>query len=105
MLDLQPCIHFQEVKAALAIDQEFDGARVVIACRTRRLDGGLAHGAAHFEVLRHQWRWAFFDHLLMPPLDRAFALSEMDHIAMPIGEHLDFDMPRSLDEFLNVYLA
>ena len=30
----------------------------------------------------------------MPALHRAIALAEMDHVAVRVAEHLDFDMPR-----------
>ena len=35
----------------------------------------------------------------MAALDRAFALEQMDDIAMRIAEHLDLDMARFLDVF------
>ena len=37
----------------------------------------------------------------MAPLDRAFALAQIDDIAMLIAEHLDFDMARLLNKFLD----
>jgi len=49
MLDLQPRVHFQEVKAAVFVEQELDGAgvRVADALRhgsSRRRDGGPLRG-------------------------------------------------------------
>ena len=38
----------------------------------------------------------------MPPLQRAVALAEVNHIAVPIAEHLDFDMPGVADEMLQI---
>jgi len=33
----------------------------------------------------------------MPPLDRAFAFTQMDHIALLVGEYLDLYMTRPFD--------
>ncbi len=38
----------------------------------------------------------------MPPLNRALALEDVNRVAMRIGEHLHFDMPRLLQKFLDV---
>ena len=43
-----------------------------------------------------------FQHLLVAPLDRALALEQVDGIAVGIGEHLDLDVARLLDELLHV---
>ncbi len=37
-------------------------------------------------------RGGLLDQLLMPALDRAVPLAEMDHVAMLVGEHLDLDV-------------
>ena len=37
----------------------------------------------------------------MAPLQRTVALEEMDRIAVRVGEHLDLDMPRRRDVFLD----
>src|SRR5207245_9201438 len=39
------------------------------------------------------------DDLLVTALDRAFALAEMDDVAVRIAEQLDLDMPRLFDIF------
>src|SRR5437762_6189950 len=41
----------------------------------------------------------------MAPLDRALALEEVHGVAMRIGEHLDFDVPRPLDQPLDIERA
>src|SRR5690606_28266002 len=43
------------------------------------------------------------DDLLVAPLDRAFALAQMDHVAVTVGEDLNLDMARLLDELLDEY--
>ena len=41
----------------------------------------------------------------MTPLNRAFALEQMDDVAVMIGEDLEFDMTRPLDQSLDVERA
>src|SRR3546814_14930793 len=41
------------------------------------------------------------DLLLVAALDRAFALAEIDDVAVLVAEHLDFDMARVFDELFD----
>ena len=41
------------------------------------------------------------DDLLMPALDRAVTLEQMDDVAVGIAEHLHLDMTRALDVFFD----
>ncbi len=41
----------------------------------------------------------------MPPLDRTFALEERNHVAVLIGQHLELDVARVLNELLHVEFA
>jgi hypothetical protein len=50
-------------------------------------------------------RRRLLDDLLEPPLHRAFALEHMDDVSLPVAEHLDFDMARTLDIGLGVDTA
>ena len=99
MFDLEAGVHLQEVEVALTVHDELDRAgRAVV-------DGaGERHGAgAHFlaERLVDERARAFLDHLLVAALDRAFALAEMHGVAVCVGQHLDLDMARLLDIFLD----
>ena len=49
-------------------------------------------------------RRRFLDDFLMAALHRAIALAEMDRVALAVGEHLDLDVARVLEEFLHVDL-
>lgn len=40
----------------------------------------------------HEGAWAFFNDLLMPPLDGAFSLSKVDSISKAIAKDLHLDM-------------
>ena len=41
----------------------------------------------------------------MTPLDGAFALAQNLDVAVLIGQHLKFDVPRALDQLLHVNVA
>ena len=99
MLDLQSCVHFEKIEIALAIDDELDRAgRAVIdgAGQRHRLP---AHRLA-CQIVEERAR-RLLDDFLMPPLDRAFALAEIDNVAVRIAQNLDLDMPRLLDIFFD----
>ncbi len=99
MLDLQACIHLQEVEALVLTGDKFDRAGGIVFHRFRQRDRLFAHLAAGGLV--EQRRRRFLDHLLIAALDRTFALAEIDHVAMLVAQHLDFDMAGVDDEFLD----
>src|SRR5437660_7477973 len=47
----------------------------------------------------HAGRGRLFEHFLMAPLHRAVAFKERQTAALPVGEHLDLDMPGALEVF------
>ena len=49
-------------------------------------------------------RGRFLDDLLVAALHRAVALAEMDRVALAVGEHLNLDVARILEELLHVDL-
>ena len=85
---------------AVAVYQEFNRARVDIAHGAGRRHRRRAHlrSARRREVRRRR----LLDNLLVPPLDGAVALEEVDRVAVAIGEHLDFDVARLDQELLQV---
>ena len=46
-------------------------------------------------------RRRLLDDLLVAALDRAFALAQVDDVAVLVAEHLDLDVARVLDELLD----
>src|SRR3546814_1158080 len=100
---LKPRVHFEEIETLAggigARDDQFDRARAVITHRLRQRDRLLAHAFTHRR--RHERRRRFLDHLLVAALDRAFALAEIDDVAVLVAEHLDFDMARVFDELFD----
>ena len=99
MLDLQAGVHFKEIEALVLAGDEFDRAGGIVIHGLGERDGLLAHLLAGFLV--EQRRRGFLDHLLVAALDGAFALAEIDDIAVLVAQHLDFDMARVDDEFFH----
>src|SRR5687767_5343864 len=59
----------------------------------------LAHGLTCPSIEQRQGR--LLDDLLIAPLDRAFALAQMDYIAVLVAQHLDFDVAWMVNVFLD----
>ena len=76
---------------------------VAVPGRARERDRRVAHPLS--QRRRQRRRRRFFDDLLMTPLDGAFALEQVHDVAVIVGEHLDLDVPRPLDEALDVQRA
>src|SRR6266478_4241881 len=100
VLDLQPRVDLEEVELAVAIHEELDGAGIYVARRPRDPAGRLAHLAP--QLGGDAGRWALLDELLIPALDRALALAEMNDGAVGVGEDLDLDVARRGDVLLDV---
>ena len=57
------------------------------------------------ERRRQRRRWRLLDHFLVAPLNRTLALEEVDDVAVVIGEDLELDVARLLDEPLDIQRA
>ena len=99
MLDLQPRVHFQKVKLAVAID-EFDRPGIAVAGSAGNTGGDVADVLALRIVERRRRR--FLDDFLKAALDRAFAVEQMHDVAVGVAEHLHFDVARPLDVALDI---
>src|SRR5687768_12017445 len=102
MLYLQPCVDFQEPEPGLSgrpfLDQELYRARVDIASGLPRRYGRFRHPRP--QLRSKNGRWALFDDLLVPPLNRTLTLEEVDYVPMAIAEDLELDMVRAFNEML-----
>ena len=98
VLDLQPGVHLHEEELVRVVrrQDELDGARADVTDRARGFDRRRAHLRARGLVEQHRRR--FLDDLLVPPLQAALALAEVDDVAVGVGQHLDLDVPRCGDE-------
>ncbi len=99
MLDLQPRIHLKEIEALVLPRDKLDGSGGIV------IDGpGESHGLfAHLATggLVEQRRRRLLDDFLVAALNRTFALAEIDHMAMLVADHLNFDVAGINDEFLD----
>ena len=94
MLDLDARVQLEEEEVA-SVEHELGGAGALVADRTCERDGRVAHARAQLGVERGRRR--LLEHLLVAPLNRAVALAECEHRAVPVGEQLDLDVPRALE--------
>ena len=99
MLDLKTGVHLEKEEGAVLGGDELDGAGRIVMHRLGQGDRLGAHAGPGRGV--EQWRGRLLDHLLVPALDRTFALAEMDDVAVLVAQHLDLDMARIDDEFLD----
>ena len=95
MLHLQAGIDFHEVETTVLPDDELHRAGVGVVDRVRGLHRRRAHRRA--QLRGQERRGRFFQHLLVAPLRRAFALAQVDGMAVDIAEDLDLDVARMLD--------
>ncbi len=104
VLDLNTGIDFDEVTlAGIDVQKKLDGARIIQPGGAADGESGVPHGLA--KALVQIRRRRELDDLLMPSLQRAVALEEMDEIAVPIADQLHFDMASPPDEFLEENIA
>src|SRR3954471_21004573 len=99
VLDLDARVHLDEKELALLV-QEFERARAAIADLLARVDAALADLLA--QLVRQVGGRRLLHHLLVPSLQRAVALAEVDGVLLPVTENLDLDMPRLLEVALEV---
>ena len=95
MLDLDPRVHLEEGVAAVGLEQELGGAGADVSDLGRKAQGGGAQLGA--QLLADPGGGRLLEHLLVTPLDRAVALSQMHGPAVRVGDDLDLDVARLLD--------
>src|SRR3546814_12164719 len=87
MFDLQARVHLHEEELTACIQQKLHGTGTDITDGLSRAHGGFAHGTTQ---LRGQARGGgFFHHFLMPTLDRAITLIEVQEVAVLISQNMD----------------
>ena len=99
MLDLDSCIHLNEEKLPVLV-QELDRSSADVAQLNHRLGDNAADALA---LLRVQSRGgAFLPNFLMATLKRAVAIAEVDGATVCVAEHLDFDVAWLSEIFFQV---
>ena len=106
VLDLQPCVHLEVIERRIVsgpLEKEFDRPRVAIPGRPRDRHRRIAHAAPQRRC--HRRRRRLLDDLLVASLDRAFALEEVHDVTVMVGDDLELDVTRPLDETLDIQRA
>src|SRR6185369_5354707 len=99
MLDLDAGVHLDEIELAVLV-QELESARAAV---TDLLAGRHAALADLFDQLaRNPRRRRLLDDLLVPALHRTVALAQVNAVLVLVGQDLDFDMARVLQELLKI---
>src|SRR4029079_19080738 len=91
--DLQPRVHFEKVKRAVLVEQEFDRSGIGVVDRASHPRRSRGDAAPQCRCDRDRWR--LLDDFLMAALDRAFTLYERHDGPVLVAEQLDFNMPRA----------
>ena len=99
MLHLQTRVHLEEEERFVFPDHELDGACTLVIDRLGERDRLLAHRFA--DLIVEEGARRLFDHLLVTALDRALPLPEIETVAVRVAQHLDLDVARLLDKFLD----
>ena len=102
MFNLETCVHLDEVEF-LAFNQEFEGPEAAIPDLPARLYAARADLRDQFCGKAGGRR--FLDDLLVAPLHRAITTAQPQRIAVMVGQHLDFNMARMHQEFLQIDIA
>src|SRR5256885_6789842 len=77
MLHLQARVHLKEIEFSSFVNQEFHSSGICVSGCFGHAHGNFTHTPPHLLVNNRRWR--FFQNFLMPPLDGALALAEMDN--------------------------
>ncbi len=88
MLDLHAGVHLDEEELAVLV-QELEGAGAAVADLQAGLHAALAL-PRRLQRVRDARRRRLFQHLLVPALQRAVAVAEVDGVALAVGQHLEF---------------
>ena len=100
MLDLDPGVHLEEEPLAAIGEEELAGSGALVADLGCEAERRFRERPAGRRV--HRGRRRFLEDLLMPALDRAVPLAEVDAMAVPVEQDLDLDVARALHELLRI---
>ena len=95
VLDLHAGVHLDEEELVVLV-QELEGSRTAVADLAACVGAALADPGQRAK--RDARRGRFLDDLLMTPLHRAVALEKIDCVLVLVGEHLDFDVARAVED-------
>ena len=88
---------------SVAVQQKFHSARALVADGLRRFHGGPAHLLPQFR--RQAPGGGFFNELLIPALDGAVPVSQVDDMALPVRQNLKLDVPGFQHQLFQIHLV
>ena len=100
MLHLDPGVHLHEVEATAAIQQEFHRSGALVIDASGGSNGGFAHAAAQVGIQGRAG--GLLQQFLVTALNRAVPFTQVNHVAVAVGQHLHFHVAGPIDEFLHV---
>ena len=100
MLDLHPRVHLDEEELPVLV-QELDRSGADVAKFSHGLGDNSADAVALFRVQSRGG--TFLPYLLVATLKRAVALAKVNGAALRVAEHLNFDVTRLGEVFLQIY--
>ena len=104
VLYLDAGVHLHEIEMLpVRVQQELHCAGILIANGFGRLYGGGAHPLP--QLRRQTPGRGLLDELLVPPLDRAVPVPQMDDVAVAVRQHLELDVPGPEHQFLQIHLV
>src|SRR5690606_34282701 len=95
-------VHLHEVQAPLFIHQELESTETGVAGFEERAANRFAHLGA--QLRSHRRARCFFHQLLVFALQGTLAFTERPHLAVCVGQRLEFDVPRLEQQALQVQL-
>ena len=102
VLDLQARVDLDEVeRPGVGVQEELDGPRVRVVSGPRQGERRVAEGPSL--GLGQGRRRRPLDELLMPPLNRAIALEQVDQVSVEVAQDLDLDVVRPAQHSLGVH--
>ncbi len=100
MLHLEARIHLEEIELTVFGEKELNGSCIGVSNRPGCLDCRLSHALA--DLPSHDRGGRFLHDFLMPALQRALAFTQRHHLPVLVGENLNFNVSRPLDQFLDI---
>lgn len=99
VLDLETRVDLDKVVAVLLVDQELASTSVSVVGGLGETDGVIEDSLS--DIVAEVGRRGHLDHLLVTTLNGAVTFEEVDDVTLAVGEQLDFNVTRSVEESLD----
>src|SRR5574344_645714 len=100
MLQLQTCIHFQEIILMMFGDQKLNGTGSFVV--DSLCSGNCFHSHLLTNSLVDEWRRTFFYYFLISSLNRTLPFTKMNNVSVLVTQNLEFNVVWLFHELLQV---